>query len=457
MEIEIKIPSVGESVQEAVLVEWYKKDGDSVQKDEPLFVIETDKVTLEIVAEATGILRILIEEGRTVSIGAVVGSIDVKEVSETSPESAPKEEKASEAVQKPALPKEEEQKRPEVAEWPEEPAPSEAAPEKAPEETPAEADPVEKMPAEARNTLSPSVRRLVSEKNIDISDIDGSGPGNRITKGDVLLYLEQRVKTASKEPASDAGAEKVADSKPAIPKKSVSVKDEDVIRKPMTPIRRRIASRLLEARQNTAMLTTFNEIDMTRTMALRSQFKDVFKEKHGISLGFMSFFIKAVIEALKEFPQVNAFIDREDIVYHNYFHIGIAVGTGKGLVVPVIRNADRLSFAQLEQTIVDFVDKIKTNRLELADLEDGTFTITNGGVFGSLMSTPILNTPQSGILGMHKIEKRPVVIDDEITIRPMMYVALSYDHRIVDGREAVRFLVRIKECIENPERIMMEI
>jgi 2-oxoglutarate dehydrogenase E2 component (dihydrolipoamide succinyltransferase) len=232
---------------------------------------------------------------------------------------------------------------------------------------------------------------------------------------------------------------------------------EDVTRKPMSPIRRTIASRLLEAKHSTAMLTTFNEIDMTHTMAIRTQFKEAFKEKHGVSLGFMSFFIKASVEALKEFPEINAFVDGNDIVYHNYYHVGIAIGTAKGLVVPVIRNADMLSFAELEQAIVDFVDKIKNNRLELADLEGGTFTITNGGVFGSLLSTPILNTPQSGILGMHKIEKRPVVVEDKINIRPMMYVALSYDHRIVDGREAVTFLVRIKECIENPERIMMEI
>jgi 2-oxoglutarate dehydrogenase E2 component (dihydrolipoamide succinyltransferase) len=437
MEIEIKIPSVGESVQEAVLVEWYKKDGDMVQKDEPLFVIETDKVTLEIVAEASGILKILIHEGRTVSIGTVVGSIDVKEAPTAAPEPAPQEKKVLEAVSRP-VPREEEKEAPsKVPEWPEEPA--------------------EKEPAEVRNVLSPSVRRLVSEKNIDIGDIAGTGPGNRITKGDVLLYLEQTPPVQSMKPASDADGEKAPDIKPALAAKAVSAMNEAVIRKPMTPIRRRIASRLLEARQNTAMLTTFNEIDMARTMALRTQFKEEFKDKHGISLGFMSFFIKAVIEALKEFSEVNAFVDGEDIVYHNYYHIGIAVGTGKGLVVPVIRNADMMSFAQLEQAIVDFVDKVKTNRLELADLEGGTFTITNGGVFGSLMSTPILNTPQSGILGMHKIEKRPVVLDDEITIRPMMYVALSYDHRIVDGREAVRFLVRIKECIENPERIMMEI
>jgi 2-oxoglutarate dehydrogenase E2 component (dihydrolipoamide succinyltransferase) len=225
----------------------------------------------------------------------------------------------------------------------------------------------------------------------------------------------------------------------------------------MSPIRQRIAARLLEARQNTAMLTTFNEIDMSRVMAIRSRYKDSFAKRHGISLGFMSFFIKASVEALKEFPEVNAFIEEKDIVYHDFCHVGIAVGSDRGLVVPVIRNAEKKSFAELEQAVVDFVDKIKKNRLELSDLEDGTFTITNGGVFGSLLSTPILNTPQSGILGMHKIEKRPVVVDDEIVVRPMMYVALSYDHRIVDGREAVTFLRRIKEFIEDPERMMLEI
>ena len=225
----------------------------------------------------------------------------------------------------------------------------------------------------------------------------------------------------------------------------------------MSPIRQRIASHLLAAKQNTAMLTTVNEIDMSRTMSVRARFKEAFREKHGVSLGFMSFFIKASIEALKAFPEINAFIDEKDIVYHHYYNIGVAIGTERGLVVPVIRNADKLSFAQIEQAIVGYVEKIKNKRLELADLEGGTFTISNGGVFGSLLSTPILNMPQSGILGMHKIEQRPVVIDDKIEIRPMMYVALSYDHRIVDGREAVTFLVRIKECIENPEQIMMEI
>jgi 2-oxoglutarate dehydrogenase E2 component (dihydrolipoamide succinyltransferase) len=232
---------------------------------------------------------------------------------------------------------------------------------------------------------------------------------------------------------------------------------EETTRRPMTPIRRRIAARLLEAKQNTAMLTTFNDIDMSRVMEIRSRYKEAFKQKYEVSLGFMSFFIKAAIEALKEFPQINAAVDGNEIVYHNYYHIGVAIGTGKGLVVPVIRHAQNLGMAQLEKAIVDYVQKIKDNRLALADLEGGTFTITNGGVFGSLLSTPILNTPQSGILGMHRIDKRPVVIDDEIVVRPMMYVALSYDHRIVDGREAVTFLRRIKEFVENPERMLVEI
>ena len=419
MKLEIKIPSVGESVQEAVLVEWYKKDGGNVQKDEPLFVVETDKVTLEIVAEASGVIKILIFEGQTVDIGAVVGTIDTKAAPAPPPE-PPKEDKMP-----PVKPEE-----------PIVPVPEEA--------------PIEPEPLHVRQILSPAVRRLAAEKNIDITAIAGTGPGNRITKGDVLLYLEQTPQDAPR--MKDV----------AVPGREISAKPtpsqaEDVTRKPMSPIRQRIASRLLEAKQNTAMLTTFNEIDMSRTMAMRALFKEPFIEKHGISLGFMSFFIKAGIEALKEFPEINAFVEGNEILFHNYHNIGIAIGTGRGLVVPVIRNADVLSFAELEQAIVDYVDKIKNNRLELADLEGGTFTITNGGVFGSLLSTPILNTPQSGILGMHKIEKRPVVVDDEVQIRPMMYVALSYDHRIVDGREAVKFLVKIKECIENPELIMMEI
>jgi len=428
MKLEIKIPSVGESVQEAVLVEWYKKDGDNVRKDEPLFVVETDKVTLEIVAEASGVLKILISEGETVGIGGVVGTLDT----EAAPAPPPEPEPPKEEKMPPAPPVEAKETAVPVGE-------------EAPEEAPMEPE-----PPDVRQVLSPAVRRLVAERNIDVTAIAGTGPGNRVTKGDVLLYLEQT-------PAGAPGMKDVAVPGRKIPAQPAPSGAEDVTRKPMSPIRQRIASRLLEAKQNTAMLTTFNEIDMSRTMAMRALFKEAFQEKYAISLGFMSFFIKAAIEALKEFPEINAFVEGNEIVFHNYHHIGIAIGTERGLVVPVIRNADVLSSAELEQAIVDYVGKIKNNRLELADLEGGTFTITNGGVFGSLLSTPILNTPQSGILGMHKIEKRPVVVDDEVQIRPMMYLALSYDHRIVDGREAVRFLVKIKECIENPELIMMEI
>ncbi|HSO19338.1 MAG TPA: dihydrolipoyllysine-residue succinyltransferase, partial [Desulfosarcina sp.] len=287
------------------------------------------------------------------------------------------------------------------------------------------------------------VRRLVAEKKIDPSAIAGSGPRGRITKGDVLLYLEQAPAGVPDQCVPPAELEKGGP--PA------------VVRKRMTPIRKRIAARLLEARQNTAMLTTFNEIDMSRAMAIRSSYKDDFQKKHGIGLGFMSFFVKACVEALGEIPEINAFIDGDDIIYHEPCHIGIAVGAPTGLVVPVLRRAEQMSFAGIEQAIVDYVAKIKENRLELADLEGGTFTVSNGGVYGSLLSTPILNMPQSGILGMHKIEKRPVVVDDEITIRPMMYVALSYDHRIVDGKGAVTFLRRVKEFVENPERMLLAV
>lgn len=434
MELEIKIPSVGESVQEAVLVQWYKKSGDTVQKDEPIFVIETDKVTLEIAAETDGILQVLVSEGETVAIGAVVGNIAPGDVSEQPPKPTLKKE----GIEPPLAPTVE----------PEEPTA---------EAPPPEPERVELALDRTWQILPPSVRRLVAEKNIDVSGITGTGPGNRITKGDVLLYLEQTQAAAQYPQQIPAEIQKGEISQPVLSPKSLQLAEEGISRKIMSPIRHRIASRLLEAKQNTAMLTTFNEIDMSRTMEVRLHYKDAFKEKYGVSLGFMSFFIKASVEALKEFPEINAFIDGNEIIFHHYYHIGVAISTDRGLVVPVILNADKLSFAQLEQEIVDYVDKIKSHRLELTDLEGGTFTISNGGVFGSLLSTPILNMPQSGILGMHKIERRPVVVDDEVQIRPMMYVALSYDHRIVDGKEAVTFLVRIKECIEDPERIMMEI
>ncbi len=425
MTIEIKVPSVGESVTEALLAEWYPSDGAQVQKGELIFVIETDKVTLEVEAEAAGRLEILVAAGETVAIGTVVGRIDTDAAEAAAP--APEQPPVAAPAPEPAP----EAPAPETAPTP---APPPAAADKPP---PPPAAPVELPP------LSPSVRRLAAERQIDLAQVPGTGPGGRITKGDVILFLEGRPAAAAP-PAAAAAAPPPAAS-------------DGERRVPMSPIRKRIAQHLLAAKQNTAMLTTFNEIDMGRAMDVRKTYKDAFQKRHGISLGFMSFFVRACVEALKEVPEINAFIEGNDIVYHDHCHIGIAVGGKKGLVVPVLRHAEQMGFAAIEQGIVDYVTKIRENRLELADLEGGTFTISNGGVFGSLLSTPILNMPQSGILGMHKIEKRAVVVDDQIVVRPMMYVALSYDHRIVDGKGAVTFLRRVKEFIETPERILLEV
>ncbi|HSO66520.1 MAG TPA: 2-oxoglutarate dehydrogenase complex dihydrolipoyllysine-residue succinyltransferase [Desulfatirhabdiaceae bacterium] len=417
MAVEIRIPAVGESVREAVLAQWMKQNGDEVHRGDPILVIETDKVTLEITAEADGILTIQVDAGVTVPVGSVVGLIQAQ--SDT-----PVTGKNKQPVDTPEAPKESSQPSPGI-------------------QTPASSKPQ----PETDMLVGPAVRRLINAHHLNPSDLIGSGPAGRITKGDILLHLENQTPSAP--------APHKTELEPATVTSLAT--NESVIRKPMSPIRKRIAERLLEARRNTAMLTTFNEIDMTRVMAIRKQHQDTFKKKHGTSLGMMSFFIKACVSALKEIPEINAAIDGETIVYHQACHIGIAVGSDRGLVVPVIRNAENQSFADLEKTIVDFVERIRAGKLTLAELEGGTFTISNGGVYGSLLSTPILNTPQSGILGMHKIEKRPVVIDDSIVIRPMMYVALSYDHRIVDGQGAVTFLKRVKECIEDPERMMVEV
>jgi len=458
MLIEIKIPGVGESVTEALLAQWFKNEGDPVKKDEPLFVIETDKVTLEVVAEADGVLSIKVAEGEMVAIGAVVGTLDSEGAAQTAAEPVvPSPEDAKVDAPTPA-------ESPQAAE-PQQPLPEPEMTSPLPAAETAEPAPPSPAPVREKTVrpsghelqLAPSVRRLVAENNLDPAIIQGTGPGGRLTKGDVVLYLESRPSTGSTgvpDPAAVPATAKAAAE--MIPAETITA-EELISRKPMSPIRQRIAARLLEAKHSTAMLTTFNEIDMTNLMAIRKQYKETFKQKYGVNLGMMSFFIKAGVEALKEQPQINAFIDGKDFIEHHYYHIGVAVGSERGLVVPVICHADKLSFAGLEEAIVDYVKKIQENRLELADLEGGTFTISNGGVYGSLLSTPILNTPQSAILGMHKIEKRPVVIDDEIVIRPMMYVALSYDHRIVDGREAVTFLKRIKEFVENPERLILEI
>jgi 2-oxoglutarate dehydrogenase E2 component (dihydrolipoamide succinyltransferase) len=442
MQVEIQIPSVGESIREATIAQWFKKEGAFVKKDEPLFVIETDKVTLEIVSPADGTLSIKVPEGKIVAIGAVVGVIDtvgVAEVPKKKVEDNPvPAAKTGPAVVSVSLPS------------PAPPVPVSASSLSSTPLAPV-ADSAASVPDSAgeKPILSPSVRRLVAEKRFDAGKIQGTGPGGRITKGDVLLFLE-----------SGAGGQVEQNSAPvatvsASPVPSAAV--EGITRKPMSRIRKRIAERLVAAKQSTAMLTTFNEIDMSRPMEIRARFKDAFNEAHGVRLGFMSFFTKACVAALEEFPELNAFIDGDDIVYHRAVHMGMAIGSERGLLVPVIRNAHDLSFAAIEKSIVEYVDKIKHNQLALEDLEGGTFTITNGGVYGSLLSTPILNMPQSGILGLHKIEKRPVVVNDAIVIRPMMYVALSYDHRIVDGKEAVSFLKRIKTDMEEPERLMLEV
>ncbi|MHC1744121.1 MAG: 2-oxoglutarate dehydrogenase complex dihydrolipoyllysine-residue succinyltransferase [Syntrophobacteraceae bacterium] len=440
MTTEIKVPEVGEAVKEALLVQWYRQDGDVVKRDELLFLIETDKVTLEVPSQAGGKLHILVNAGVTVPVGSVVGTLEAVE------EATQQMEPPQEVLRKPA-----------------------AEPSPVPKGTARDVAPVAAPPTQRVSGVAPSVQELLAERGLDPARIKGTGPGGRLTKGDVLLHLEAadegpatvstRDTARADVPQSGnlASGEAAASWKTVSPVPAQAPEQQSVIRKPMSRIRMRIAERLLESRRNTAMLTTFNEIDMSRVQEIRAALKESFKKKHGVGLGMMSFFIKAAVEALKAYPEVNAFIEGNEIVYHSYYHVGVAVGAERGLVVPVIRNAERLSFAELEQAIVNYVKKIQENRLEISDMEDGTFTISNGGVYGSLLSTPILNTPQSGILGMHKIEDRPVVVNGQVVVRPMMYVALSYDHRIIDGREAVGFLKHIKECVEQPERILIGI
>ncbi|MGE4253251.1 MAG: 2-oxoglutarate dehydrogenase complex dihydrolipoyllysine-residue succinyltransferase [Parvibaculaceae bacterium] len=408
---EIRVPQLGESVTEATIAKWFKAEGDAVKVDEPLVELETEKVTVEVPAPAGGVLSsISAKPGQTVNVGALLGAIE--EGAAAKP--AAKAEKAAE---------------PKKAQ---EPAPKKAE------------EPVKAQPADA--PLSPAVRKIVAENKVDTSGIAGTGKDGRLTKGDVLEHL-----------AKPAEKPVVAEAPPPVriaPPQSDAQREERVR---MSRLRQTIARRLKDAQNTAAMLTTFNEVDMSAVMALRNQYKDVFEKKHGVKLGFMSFFVKAVIQALKEIPAVNAEIDGEDIVYKNFYHIGVAVGTDKGLVVPVVRDADRLSFAGIEKTIADFGKRARDGHLQIAEMQGGTFTISNGGVYGSLMSTPILNAPQSGILGMHKIQERPMAVNGQVAIRPMMYLALSYDHRIVDGKEAVTFLVRVKDGLEEPQRTILDL
>ena len=401
---DIRVPTLGESVTEATVGKWFKQPGDAVTVDEPLVELETDKVTLEVPAPAAGVLsEVAVKNGDTVAVGALLGQI-------------------KEGVGA---------------------APKASAPAVKPEETPKQAPALQRS---AEMPTPPSVRKMAAESGVDPSKVSGTGLHGQVTKGDMLSAIER----AAAQPTPVSTPAQMRAPSPA----DDAAREERVH---MTRLRQTIARRLKDAQNTAAMLTTFNEVDMSAVMHLRNQYKDLFEKKHGVKLGFMGFFVRACIQALKEIPAVNAEIDGTDIVYKNYYHIGIAVGTDKGLVVPVVRDAQTMSLAEIEKTIADFGRRARDGSLKIEEMQGGTFTITNGGVYGSLMSTPILNAPQSGILGMHKIQERPVVIAGKIEARPMMYLALSYDHRIVDGREAVTFLVRVKEGLEDPARVVLDL
>ncbi len=427
MSTEIRVPALGESVTEATIAQWFKQPGEAVAMDEPICELETDKVTLEVPAPVAGVLTELsVQVEDVVEVGALLGLID--EAAQAT--ATPSKSAAAPATSDPA---------PAATAQPA--AAATAAPASAPAPAPQPA------PAAAAQ-LAPSVRKLVAENDLDPATIPASGKAGRLTKGDVLSQLE---KVAREAPSVGAPATARA------PAPAPAGQEEREERVRMTRLRKTIAQRLKDAQNTAAMLTTFNEVDMTEVMALRNRFKKDFEEKHGVRLGFMSFFVKAAIQALREIPAVNAEIDGDELVYKNYYNIGVAVGTDMGLVVPVVRDADQLGFAALEKTINELGARARDKKLGLDDLQGGTFTISNGGVYGSLMSTPILNPPQSGILGMHKIQERPMAVDGKIEIRPMMYLALSYDHRIIDGKEAVTFLVRMKDCLEDPQRLLLDL
>jgi 2-oxoglutarate dehydrogenase E2 component (dihydrolipoamide succinyltransferase) len=437
MSTEVKIPAVGESITSGVLSGWLKKNGDSVEDGEPIFSLETDKISTEVPAPASGTLQIMVAAGEEVKIGQIVAMIDAARVANK-------------------------------------PEPKEVAP-----KATVTASPKTEATAKEESELSPAVRRLAAEEKVPLTEVAGTGKHGQITKEDLINYLERpgqkEVEGSSPDLSSDVSDEAltksealakaepkpaqkavpVMESKPVAPLVPVS-SDGRTVRRKMSPLRKKIAAQLVMAQQNAAMLTTFNECDMSAVMRLRTSYQDAFQKRHGTKLGFMSFFIKAVVDALQVVPAMNARIDGDDLVENHYYDIGVAVGTERGLVVPVVRDADKKSFAELENTVAAFAAKARDGKLQLDELTGGVFTITNGGIYGSLLSTPILNPPQSGILGMHKIQSRPVAIGDKIEVRPMMYLALSYDHRVVDGKEAVTFLVRVKDCIEDPTRLLLQ-
>lgn len=422
MSIEVKVPQLPESVADATLVAWHKSPGDKVSRDENLADLETDKVVLEVPAPSDGVLKeIRIQDGTTVTGGEILAILEEGEGTKGT----------TRADSKAAGDAEEESSNG-----------SEAADQD-------DDDQDESEPGKAAGRLSPAVRRLVDEHGLDTVEIRGTGRDGRITKADVMAFLEQRASDPDKE-----GGEPGELTPAAAPAAGGSREERRV---PMTRMRARIAERLVEAQSTAAMLTSFNEVDLGAVMEIRKRYRDSFEKKHGVRIGFMSFFAKAVIEALRKFPVVNASLEGNDIVYHDYYDIGIAVSTERGLMVPVLRDVDLMSFAEIERSIGDFAGRARDGKIGVEELTGGTFTITNGGVFGSLMSTPILNPPQSAILGMHKIQDRPMVVNGEVHVRPMMYIALTYDHRIIDGREAVQFLVSVKESLEDPARLLIQL
>jgi 2-oxoglutarate dehydrogenase E2 component (dihydrolipoamide succinyltransferase) len=427
---EIRVPTLGESVTEATIGKWFKKPGDAVAVDEPLVELETDKVTIEVPAPAAGTLAdIAAKDGETVAVGALLGQIS-EGAGGAKPAAAKSEAPKAEAPKPTGKPEQKSATTAPIAAGPEEVKPR-----------------AEAKAADAGQ--APSVRRLGAESGIDPSTVPGSGKDGRVTKGDMLAAIEK----AAAQPtpvAQPAAAIQVRAPSPA----DDAAREERVR---MTRLRQTIAKRLKDAQNTAAMLTTFNEVDMTAVMAMRNRYKDMFEKKHGVKLGFMGLFVRACVQALKEIPAANAEIDGTDLIYKNYYHIGVAVGTDKGLVVPVLRDCDHKSIAEIEKNIAEFGKRARDGQLKIEEMQGGTFTISNGGVYGSLMSTPILNAPQSGILGMHKIQERPIAVGGKVEIRPMMYLALSYDHRVIDGKEAVTFLVRVKENLEDPARLVLDL
>ncbi|MFL6513484.1 MAG: 2-oxoglutarate dehydrogenase complex dihydrolipoyllysine-residue succinyltransferase [Chthoniobacterales bacterium] len=412
MSLDVKIPAVGESITSGVVSVWHKKSGEFVNAGDALFTLETDKVSTEITAEKAGVLETKVPEGQEVKIGEVVATIDDSKTSTESRTSAKAADQAAATAESPGA---------------------------------------------SKPPLSPSVRRIVEEEHLDADKISGTGKGGRLTKGDVLGATQSRSggeKIAPPEKVAGGALTDVAEA--VVPSPAGQSQDGRSVRRKMSPLRRKIAAQLVMAQQTAAILTTFNECDMTAVQQLRTDSQDVFTKKNGLKLGFMSFFVKAAVEALKAVPAINGRIEGDDFIQNNYYDIGVAVGTERGLVVPIVRDADKKSFADLERDIAGFAVKAREGKLKIEDLTGGTFTISNGGVYGSLLSTPILNPPQSGILGMHKIMPRPVAIDGKVEVRPMMYLALSYDHRVVDGKEAVTFLIKVKEGIEDPKKLPLD-